>query len=283
MVRKCSKTRVKEKSVYILDLAPGICSDFFKDFRMPEGVVVKAYKTFPRFVKGLQAKHLDSPNILLFLPNGKLDPAKVRQLRLLRLDSTMYIITPECDEKSYLSYLSIGVDGILTPPFNKLDVQGVLNGRQNEGILFPRNTELIREGQVRLDFLVPSKLSRILGVNRLVSFLAHEFGFPPEECRVNLPMVVDEALSNAIEHGNRGNENLKVHVSIYISSRRIVLKVEDEGEGFIPAEVDDPTDKENLYKGSGRGIYLMKELMDSVSFSKGGRLVELEKHNPLDS
>jgi serine/threonine-protein kinase RsbW len=155
----------------------------------------------------------------------------------------------------------------------------VLNGRTAEEIPFPRNDDLIREGQVRLDFLVPSKLSRILGVNRLLSFLATEFGFPPEESKVNLPLVMDEALSNAITHGNKGREDLKVHVRIYVSSRRILIQIEDQGGGFMPDEKPDPTGGDNLFKDSGRGIYLIRELMDNVSFAKGGRVIEMEKHN----
>ncbi len=264
-------------------MAPAVYCDFFGDSCFSENIDVKVYKTYSRFLKGLQAIKGDlSPNILLFLRKGKLDPVRARQLRLAQIFSPMYIITDQCDEKSYLMYLSMGINGIVTHPFNKVDVQSVLNGRETHGIPFPRNNELIKEGQVRLEFLVPSKLSRIIGVNRLVSFLAAEFGFPPEECRVNLPMVVDEVLSNAIEHGNNGNEDLKIHVRIYISTNRIIIQVEDQGEGFIPEDIEDPRDLENIYKGSGRGIFLMKELMDKVSFRKGGRLVEIEKLNPLN-
>ena len=266
-------------SLYILNLQPALHDQFFAETRLSEDVEIKVYKTYPRYLKGLQSVKEGNPNLLLFLPSGKLDPGKTRQLRLTRIESPIYIVTGECDERAYLTYISMGIDGIITPPFSKADVQGVLHGGADHGIPFPRNNELIREGQVRLDFLVPSKLSRILGVNRLISFLSAEFGFPPEESRVNLPMVVDEALSNAIVHGNRSDENLKVHVRIYISSRRIRIQIEDQGEGFIPEEVEDPTEQENIYKGSGRGIYLLKELMDSVEFKKGGRLIELEKLN----
>ncbi|MCK4538101.1 MAG: ATP-binding protein [Candidatus Krumholzibacteria bacterium] len=272
---------MKTTSLYVLNLAPAMWNGFFDNTVLPEDLDVKIYKTFPRFLKGLQMEGVESPRILLFLPSGKLDPAKTRQLRLTQIDSPMYVITSECTEKDYLSFLSMGMNGIITPPFSKADVHGVLGDNHKMCVPFPRNNELIKEGQVRLDFLVPSKLSRILGVNRLVSFLAAEFGFPPEDWRVNLPMVIDEALSNAIEHGNKGNESLKVHVRIYISSRRIVINIEDQGEGFIPESVDDPTDQENIYKGSGRGIFLMKELMDSVSFKNGGRLLEIEKINSL--
>lgn len=270
---------VNSRSLYILDLQPQLHREFFEGSTLPEGTDVRVYKTYPRFVKGLQAKDAGDPNLLLFLPSGKLDPGKTRQLRLMKLDSPIYIVTNECEERAYLTYISMGVSGIITPPFNRVDVRGVLNGSRDEGLLFPRNPELIREGQVRLDFLVPSKLSRILGVNRLVSFLSAEFGFPPEESRVNLPMVMDEALSNAIMHGNKCSEDLKVHVRIYISNSRIVIQVEDQGDGFIPESIDDPRDRENIYKGSGRGIFLIKELMDSVVFRKGGRLLEMEKRN----
>ena len=273
---------MKTRSLYILDLVPALRTEFFDEVLVPDDVEIKTYKTFPRFLKALQSRDAGIPHILLFLPDGKLDTTKARQLRLMQIDSRIFIVTSKCAEKDYLTYLSMGIDGIVTPPFSKVDVQGVLNGgARTPEMPFPRNNELIREGQVRLDFLVPSKLSRILGVNRLVSFLAEEFGFPTEEYRVNLPMVMDEALSNAIEHGNGGNQELKVHVRIYISSRRIVITVEDQGEGFIPEHIEDPRDQENLYKGSGRGIYLMKELMDKVSFRNGGRLVEIEKKNPL--
>ncbi|MDD3643613.1 MAG: ATP-binding protein [Candidatus Krumholzibacteria bacterium] len=270
---------VNNRSLYVLDLQPQLHREFFEGADLPPDIDVRVYRTYPRFVKGLQSKDAGSPNLLLFLPGGKLDPGKTRQLRLMKLESPIYIVTDRCEERAYLTYISMGVSGIITPPFNRGDIRGVLNGSREDGLLFPRNPELIREGQVRLDFLVPSKLSRILGVNRLVSFLSAEFGFPPEESRVNLPMVMDEALSNAIMHGNRCDENLRVHVRIYISSSRIVIQVEDQGDGFIPESVEDPRDRENIYKGSGRGVFLIKELMDSVVFRKGGRLIEMEKRN----
>ncbi|MBN2072090.1 MAG: ATP-binding protein [Candidatus Krumholzibacteriota bacterium] len=274
---------MNKKSLYILNLAPDVYSRFFSGAGLPDDIDVKVYKTFPGFMKGFQARTEDSPNIIMFLRQARFDCAKARSLRLSDLDSPIYIVSDSCDEKTYLMYLSMGINGIITPPFSKVDVHAVLNGRSERELLFPRNNDLIKEGQVRLDFLVPSKLSRILGVNRLVSFLATEFGFPSEECRVNLPMVMDEALSNAIEHGNNGNEELKVHVRIYISSSRIIIQVEDQGDGFIPENIDDPRDQENIYKGSGRGIYLIKEIMDKVTFRKGGRLIEIEKINPLSS
>lgn len=274
---------VERISLDILNLQPRLRDEFFAGAKLPDGVSVKEFDTFARFLKGIKADPDARPNLLIFLPKRKFDSKKARLVRLARLDAPLYVVARECSEKDFLTYLAVGVNGVLQPPFGKGDVQQVLNGRAHDQIPFPRSAEVIREGQVRLDFLIPSKLSRILGVNRLVSFLADEFGFPPEDSKVNLPLVMDEALSNAIVHGNKSREDRKVHVRIYVSSHRFFVQVEDEGEGFQPDETVDPKRGENLVKPSGRGIYLMRELMDRVAFKEGGRLIELEKANPFCS
>jgi serine/threonine-protein kinase RsbW len=271
---------VEKNSLHILNLQPELFEQFFAELRPSEEAEIKIYKTLPRFLKALEKESPAGGRLLLFLPDEKLGADKLRLIRLARIDAPMYVVTRECSEKYYLVVLSLGIQGIIHPPFTVADVERILDGKLNDEIPFPRNHDLTREGQVRFDFLLPSKLSRILGVNRLVSMLTSEFGFPVEESRVNLPLVMDEALSNAIQHGNKGKEDLKVHVRIYISTRRIVVQIEDQGEGFSIDDSRDPTDLENLYKDSGRGLYLIRELMDSVEFKKGGRLLEMEKRNP---
>ncbi|HER43629.1 MAG TPA: ATP-binding protein [Candidatus Eisenbacteria bacterium] len=271
---------MEKHSLHILNLQPELFEEFFAELRPPEEAGIRIYKTFPRFMKAIGERPDDGGRLLLFLPEEKLGADKLRLIRLARLDAPMFVVTRECSEKYYLVVLSLGIQGIIHPPFSVADVERILDGRVNEEIPFPRNHDLAREGQVRFDFLLPSKLSRILGVNRLVSMLTSEFGFPPEESKVNLPLVMDEALSNAIQHGNKGKEELKVHVRIYISTSRIVVQIEDQGEGFRIDDSRDPRDLENLYRGSGRGLYLIRELMDTVEFKKGGRLLEMEKRNP---
>jgi len=264
----------------ILNLQPQLRDEFFAASKLPGGVEVLEFDTFSKFLKSIKTDG-GSSSLLMFLPKRRYDSKRMRLIRLARLESPLYVITRECTEKDFLTYLTLGVNAVIQPPFAKHDVQQVLNGRTNGEIPFPRNTDVIKEGQVRLDFLIPSKLSRILGVNRLVSFLTNEFGFPIEDSTVNLPLVMDEALSNAIVHGNKSREDLKVHVRIYVSCHRFFVQVEDEGEGFAVDETKDPKERENLHKSSGRGIYLMRELMNRVAFKEGGRLLEMEKINPL--
>ncbi|MBN1884993.1 MAG: ATP-binding protein [Candidatus Krumholzibacteriota bacterium] len=266
--------------LHCLNLETGLRDEFFAGVCLPDSMRVRTYKTFRGLLQSLEKTEGEAPVVLLFLPVGDPVSKRTRELRLASFDSPIYVVTRSCSESDYLTYITLGVSGIFHPPFSHADVRGILQGRTFESLPFPRSRELIREGQIRLDFLVPSKLSRILGVNRLVSFLTSEFGFPPEESLVNLPLVMDEALSNAIRHGNRCRDDLKVRVRIYISSRRIVVQVEDQGEGFDHEAVADPRREGNIYKDSGRGIYLIRELMDLVSFERGGRVIKMEKRNP---
>ncbi len=86
-----------------------------------------------------------------------------------------------------------------------------------------------------------------------------------------------EAVNNAILHGNKSDPRKMVRVSCSLSKDALVFRVEDEGRGFKPEEVPDPLEEKNLLKTSGRGIFLMRSLMDKVSFkiTRKGTEVEL--------
>jgi serine/threonine-protein kinase RsbW len=85
-------------------------------------------------------------------------------------------------------------------------------------------------------------------------------------------MALREALANAIKHGNKLNPKKRVYVAVRIDAeRRLHLEFEDEGEGFNPAELADPTVPQNLLRSSGRGVFYMRQFMDEVRFSAGER------------
>lgn len=93
-----------------------------------------------------------------------------------------------------------------------------------------------------------------------------------EETAYWVGMALREALANAIKHGNKLNPEKRVHVVVRIDpGRELCLEVEDEGEGFAPANVVDPTSPENLLRESGRGIFYIRHFMDAVDFSPGER------------
>ncbi|WBM76261.1 MULTISPECIES: ATP-binding protein [Saprospira] len=92
----------------------------------------------------------------------------------------------------------------------------------------------------------------------------------------NILITLTEAVSNAILHGNQAKAHKKVHIASAIQQNCITFTVEDEGPGFDPAQLPDPTAPENLMTPGGRGVFLMQNLSDHVDFKEGGRMIELQ-------
>ena len=90
-------------------------------------------------------------------------------------------------------------------------------------------------------------------------------------------LALEEALVNAIKHGNRKDPTKTVDVVCRIASDRVQIRIADEGDGFDPQSVPDPTDEENLEIPSGRGLMLMRCYMTSVEFNARGNEVSMEK------
>lgn len=90
-------------------------------------------------------------------------------------------------------------------------------------------------------------------------------------------MAMEEAIMNAITHGNHCCPDKDVHVEIAISDSNFTAKITDQGCGFNPEDVPDPTEDENLEKTSGRGVMLMKNFVDEVHYNEKGNSVELVK------
>jgi serine/threonine-protein kinase RsbW len=93
-----------------------------------------------------------------------------------------------------------------------------------------------------------------------------------------LALSVTEAVSNAMVHGNGGDPNKKVLVEASAKSKQVTIQVTDEGQGFDPQKVQDPTKKENLLKLSGRGIFFIRRLMDEVRFNRSGNEITMIKY-----
>jgi serine/threonine-protein kinase RsbW len=83
----------------------------------------------------------------------------------------------------------------------------------------------------------------------------------------DLAIVTTELVNNAIHHGNKNNPRKKVSILFLVNSKCIEIRIKDEGSGFNPAEIKDPLAPENLMSESGRGIFLIKYLMDTIDFN----------------
>jgi serine/threonine-protein kinase RsbW len=87
-----------------------------------------------------------------------------------------------------------------------------------------------------------------------------------EDERFRVTMAVHEAVINAVLHGNDYNPDLHVEVSMENTGAKLVFVIADQGKGFDPNRLPDPSAPENLLRGTGRGIFLIRSLMDEVHF-----------------
>lgn len=101
-------------------------------------------------------------------------------------------------------------------------------------------------------------------------------GYPQQDLFA-VRLALNEALVNAIEHGNSSDPSKKVTVVCQIEPERAEITVTDQGSGFEPASVPDCTTDENLCKACGRGIAMMRGFMDTVEFEGKGNTVRLVK------
>jgi serine/threonine-protein kinase RsbW len=92
-----------------------------------------------------------------------------------------------------------------------------------------------------------------------------------------IKLALEEALVNAIKHGNQMDRAKKVHISYRLLPDRFDVHITDEGTGFDPADVPDPTAVENLERPCGRGLMLMRHYMSEVAFTGRGNCVSMSK------
>lgn len=120
-------------------------------------------------------------------------------------------------------------------------------------------------GSLTLDLRIPSELQHIEGVVERVLERCAEEAFDARALGVKLPVALTEALSNAILRGNGEDARKAVCVRVEIRDDALVVEIEDEGQGFdLEACTEDPTTAENLEREDGRGLFLMRALVDRV-------------------
>ena len=119
-----------------------------------------------------------------------------------------------------------------------------------------------------------SEMSSISQVEKLIDSQSQMLNIDDDVYGKYMLSVV-ECVNNAVVHVNKLDKSKKVHIHYLIDNERIVITVCDEGDGFDPDSLPDPTSEENLERDCGRGVFLMKHLSDDLKFGKGGREVTM--------
>lgn len=125
-----------------------------------------------------------------------------------------------------------------------------------------------------LNIQIPSLIDNIRIIESFIDNAKEKF-FLDDDIYGNIMIAVTESVNNAITHGNRGNKDKNVSLTLEMEDEFIKFIIEDEGEGFNYNNLPDPTSPENIEKPGGRGIFLMKNLSDEVKFMDNGKKVEL--------
>jgi serine/threonine-protein kinase RsbW len=124
--------------------------------------------------------------------------------------------------------------------------------------------------------------SRIEAVNEAAAAFATVLGRAgiDEDAAFGIDMAFREAVTNAVLHGNKQDESKLVRVTVKTAPDWLEISVRDQGTGFDPVAIPDPTAAENIMKTAGRGIFFMRNFMDEVNWSiqpEGGTLVRMTK------
>jgi len=117
----------------------------------------------------------------------------------------------------------------------------------------------------RQSYRLNSTMESVSEVEAAAEQLATEAGFD-EDQRFHIAMAVREAVINAVMHGNKYDSALQIDVSLENTGTSLVFTIADQGQGFDPDHLPDPLAPENLLRGSGRGVFLIRSLMDEVHF-----------------
>ena len=127
--------------------------------------------------------------------------------------------------------------------------------------------------------VLPSHIEAVADAAAAAADFARNCGVA-EEAAFGIDMAVREAITNAIVHGNKEDDAKQVEVAFTCVPNAVEIEITDQGEGFDPERIPDPTAAENLMKTSGRGNFLMRSFMDEVHWetgTEGGTTVRMIK------
>jgi len=125
--------------------------------------------------------------------------------------------------------------------------------------------------------VIDSRTGQAECVCRQLLDTAEDNGFDSDDIFA-IHLALEEALINAIKHGNRMDPEKQVTVEYTVTPEKFEVSITDDGSGFHPGDVPDPRNSENLSKPSGRGLLLMKEFMDVVEHNNSGNCVHMVKY-----
>lgn len=152
---------------------------------------------------------------------------------------------------------------------------------QNKGLSV--NTHIPKDQNRSPDYqlVIPSLLEKLTEVEEFTEKITLQHGISDDD-RDNLAIAITELTNNAIMHGNKFDYEKKVTISFYFNRDEVTVYIKDQGLGFDPMAIGNPLDPENLLKESGRGIFILKSIMDDVQFQVSDHGTEVKVIKKLE-
>jgi len=132
-------------------------------------------------------------------------------------------------------------------------------------------------------FELPNDLAGVASAVEFILLRCETCQVMPPRHQFNVRVSLAEALSNAMIYGNRSDPGKQVRVEVTLNGAGLRIRIADQGEGFDPSQLPDPLSEEGVQRDGGRGIFLMRNLMDEVSFNERGNAVTLVLRFPEGS
>jgi serine/threonine-protein kinase RsbW len=216
--------------------------------------------------------------IVADIPSFAMDEgALMRGVNAQRHPVPVVVTAASSDEDGLESLKSVAAD-VLTRPWSDEAIDDAIEKAQAYHLLHGDTLKVLPFLTERIEFVIPSKVEYLDGIlNHLTERLTRRRIIDPES--IEVVVALDEAIVNAIKHGNGYDPEKRVKIVAEITKDEARFTIEDQGPGFSPKDVPDPCAPENLLRPSGRGLLLIRNIMDEVAYSSRGNVVTMVKRS----
>lgn len=183
----------------------------------------------------------------------------------------------EESDRSHVKAFKVCATHFQREDFNEDELKNLFETVLNYKTQFVDKTPMVQQIREKIEFVFPSAIGLMHSILDYLMKRVEKVGVINPESS-NLFIALDEAFVNAVKHGNKYDASKIVKVSAEVSTKEARFTIEDEGEGFDVSAIPDPTNPENLFKASGRGVLFIHNIMDEVTYNeRGNRLTMIKK------
>jgi CheY-like chemotaxis protein len=188
------------------------------------------------------------------------------------------IISGHGDAQTVVEALKGGAENFVAKPLSMDTLNRVVEQALAISCLLPTAIPSISKIRQVTHLQCPSMPELICDLVQIIALSAVNVGFAAHDLDNNLKLALVEAITNSMEHGHQWNPSLKVTMQAELTPELLLVNLADEGPGFDQSRLPDPTSEDHILSERGRGVFLMRAIMDEVYFNDSGNQVTMVKY-----